>query len=60
MLQDIATLTGGKFLAEELGIQLPNITLADLGTAKRVVIDRETTTISRGWRNERSDRGPLQ
>ncbi len=32
MLQDIATLTGGKFLAEELGIQLPDITLADLGT----------------------------
>ncbi|WP_348266091.1 chaperonin GroEL [Edaphobacter paludis] len=45
MLQDVAILTGGKFLAEELGIKLPDITLADLGTAKRVVIDRETTTI---------------
>ncbi|MFI5072947.1 MAG: TCP-1/cpn60 chaperonin family protein, partial [Terriglobales bacterium] len=44
-LQDVAILTGGTFIAEELGIKLPDITLADLGTAKRVVIDRETTTI---------------
>lgn len=48
MLQDIAILTGGKFLAEELGIKLPDITLADLGAAKRVVIDRDTTTIIGG------------
>lgn len=45
ILQDVAILTGGTFIAEELGIKLPDITLADLGTAKRVVIDRETTTI---------------
>lgn len=48
ILEDIAILTGGKFLAEELGIKLTDITLADLGTAKRVIIDRETTTIIEG------------
>jgi len=48
MLQDIAIVTGGKFLAEELGIKLPDITSTDLGTAKRVIIDRETTTIIEG------------
>jgi len=45
MLQDIAILTGGKFFADELGIKISDITLADLGTAKRIEIDRETTTI---------------
>ena len=48
MLEDIAVLTGGKFLAEELGIKLENITLADMGSAKRVIIDRETTTLIEG------------
>ena len=48
MLEDVGILTGGKFLAEELGIKFQDITLADLGTAKRVVIDRETTTIIGG------------
>jgi|SRR5579883_340581 chaperonin GroEL len=48
MLEDIAILTGGKFFAEELGTRLENITLADMGSAKRVIIDRETTTIIEG------------
>ena len=48
ILQDIAILTGGKFLAEELGIKLQDITMADLGTAKRAIISRETTTIIEG------------
>jgi chaperonin GroEL len=47
-LQDIAILTGGKFLAEELGIKLQDVTMADLGTAKRAIISRETTTIIEG------------
>ncbi len=48
MLEDIATLTGGTMLAEELGIRLENVSLDDLGSAKRVIIDRETTTIVGG------------
>jgi chaperonin GroEL len=48
MLDDIAVLTDGKMLAEELGIRLENVPLDDLGTAKRVLIDRETTTIIGG------------
>lgn len=48
MLEDIATLTGGRLLAEELGVKLEDIKPEDLGTAKRVVIDRQTTTIIEG------------
>jgi chaperonin GroEL len=48
MLEDIAILTGGHLIAEELGIKLANVTLADLGRAKRVVIDKESTTIVGG------------
>jgi len=48
MLEDIAILTGGRVLAEELGVKLENVQLADLGAAKRIVIDRETTTIIGG------------
>lgn len=48
ILQDIATLTGGSVLAEELGLTLEHIKLSDLGRAKRVVMDRETTTIIEG------------
>lgn len=48
MLQDIAILTGGQLIAEELGIKLENITLEQLGKAKRVVIDKDTTTIVGG------------
>ena len=48
MMQDIAILTGGKVLAEELGLKIENWTLDDLGKAKRVVIDKDTTTIIGG------------
>jgi chaperonin GroEL len=48
MLEDIAILTGGKFISEDLGIKLENVELADLGRAKSVVIDKENTTIVEG------------
>jgi chaperonin GroEL len=48
MLDDIAILTGGRMLAEELGVKLENVGREDLGTAKRVVITRDTTTIIGG------------
>jgi chaperonin GroEL len=48
MLEDIAILTGGKVIAEELGIKLENISLQDLGRAKRIVIDKDNTTIVDG------------
>ena len=48
MLEDIAVLTGGKVASEEIGVKLENFTLADLGTAKRVHIDKDNTTIVDG------------
>jgi len=48
MLKDIAILTGGEVIAEEVGIKLENIRLEDLGKCKKVVIDKETTTIIEG------------
>jgi len=48
MLEDIAILTNGKMLSEDLGIKLENITMEDLGRAKRVVIDKENSTIVEG------------
>jgi chaperonin GroEL len=48
MCEDIAILTGGKFLSEDLGIKLENVTLDDLGKAKKVIIDKENTTIVEG------------
>jgi len=48
MMEDIAVLTGGKFITEDLGIKLESVTIADLGKAKRVVVDKENTTIIEG------------
>ncbi|MCR4287629.1 MAG: chaperonin GroEL, partial [Deltaproteobacteria bacterium] len=48
MLDDIAVLTGGKLIAEELGIKLESVDIKDLGKAKRIVIDKENTTIIDG------------
>src|SRR6516162_86537 len=48
MLEDIAILTGGKVIVEELGIKLENVTLQDLGRAKRIVVDKDNTTIIDG------------
>ena len=48
MLEDIAILTGGQVISEDLGIKLENVTLDMLGTAKEVVVDKENTTIVQG------------
>src|SRR2546421_5685345 len=48
MLKDIATLTGGQVIAEELGLKLENVTVSDLGRAKRVTIDKDNTTLVGG------------
>jgi chaperonin GroEL len=48
MLQDIAVLTGGNAITEDLGLKLENVTLADLGRAKRIVVDKDNTTIIEG------------
>ena len=48
MLEDIAILTGGKCFTEDLGVKLENITVADLGRAKHIVVDKENTTIVEG------------
>jgi chaperonin GroEL len=52
MLEDIATLTGGTVISEDLGIKLENVTLAMLGRAKRVTIDKDNTTIVDGAGNK--------
>ncbi len=49
MLRDIAILTGGRVISEDLGIKLENVRLEDLGRAKKVVIDKDTTTIIEGY-----------
>ena len=54
MLQDIAVLTGGMVVAEELGVQLENVELERLGRASRVIVDKDTTTTDR--RRRRADR----
>jgi chaperonin GroEL len=48
MLEDIAVLTGGQMISEDLGIKLENVTLKDMGTAKRITIDKDNTTIVDG------------
>ncbi len=48
MLEDIAILTGGRMIAEELGLKLENVTLKDLGRVKRVVVDKDNTTLIDG------------
>ncbi|MCD6561471.1 MAG: chaperonin GroEL [Deltaproteobacteria bacterium] len=54
MLEDIAILTGGRVISEDLGLKLENISLNDLGTAKTIVIDKDNTTIVDGG-GDRSD-----
>ncbi len=48
MLEDMAILTGGRLIAEELGLKLENVTLKDLGRVKKAVIDKDTTTLIEG------------
>ena len=57
ILQDIAILTGGKVLAEELGLKIENLKIDELGKAKRVIIDREKTTIVQGAGSKKAIEG---
>ena len=60
MLQDIATLTGGKAITEDLGIKLENIKLEDLGKAKKVVVDKDNTTIIDGAGSQKEIEGRIK
>ena len=60
MLEDIAILTGGKAITEDLGIKLENIKLEDLGKAKKITIDKDNTTIVEGGGATERHRGPRQ
>src|SRR5678816_3038078 len=60
MLEDISTLTGGKMIAEDLGIKLENITLADLGRAKRITVDKDNTTIIDGAGSQKDIQARVQ
>ena len=57
ILEDLAVLTGGKVITEDLGIKLENVTLDDLGTAKRVIVDKDSTTIVEGGGNQKEIQG---
>ncbi|HEV8169618.1 MAG TPA: chaperonin GroEL [Pyrinomonadaceae bacterium] len=57
ILEDLAILTGGKVITEDLGIKLENVTADDLGTAKRVIVDKETTTIVEGGGDSKAVQG---
>jgi chaperonin GroEL len=57
ILEDLATLTGGQVITEDLGIKLENVTVDDLGTAKRVIVDKETTTIVEGGGDPKAVQG---
>ena len=60
MLEDIAILTGGKAITEDLGIKLENIKLEDLGKAKKVTIDKDNTTIVEGAGAQKRHRRPRE
>ena len=60
MLEDIATLTGGKAITEDLGVKLENLKLEDLGKAKKITIDKDNTTIVEGGGHVGGHRGPRQ
>src|SRR5260370_33752507 len=59
-LEDIALLTGGKAITEDLGIKLENVNLEDLRRAKKVTIDKDKTTIVAGPRKATENKGRLQ
>jgi chaperonin GroEL len=60
MLQDIATLTGGQVISEEVGFKLENAVLSDLGQAKRIVVDKDNTTVVDGAGKEKDIQGRIQ
>ncbi len=59
MLKDIATLTGGQVIAEELGLKLENVTISDLGRAKRVTLDKDNTTVVDGAGDKEKIKGRI-
>jgi chaperonin GroEL len=60
MLQDIAVLTGGQVISEEVGFKLENAVVSDLGTAKRIVIDKDNTTLVDGAGDEDKIQGRIE
>ncbi|MET0554430.1 MAG: chaperonin GroEL [Vicinamibacteria bacterium] len=60
MLEDIATLTGGKPITEDLGVKLENVKLADLGTAKKITITKDATTIVEGGGDKKDIEGRVK
>ena len=60
MLEDIAVLTGGRAITEDLGIKLENLTLEDLGSAKKVTIDKDNTTIIEGAGDRKAIEGRVK
>lgn len=60
MLEDIAILTGGQVISEEMGLKLENVTLNDLGTAKRVSLDKDNTTIVDGGGSRKALEGRVK
>ena len=59
MLEDLAVLTNGRVISEDLGIKLENVTLNDMGTAKRVIIDKDNTTVIEGGGSKESIQGRI-
>jgi chaperonin GroEL len=57
ILEDLATLTGGRVITEDLGIKLENITVEDLGSAKRIIVDKENTTVVEGGGDRKAIQG---
>ena len=60
MLQDLAVMTGGQVISEELGLKLENVALKDLGSAKRVVVDKDNTTLVQGAGRKKEVEGRCQ
>ena len=60
MLEDIATLTGGKAITEDLGVKLENIKIEDLGKAKKITIDKDNTTIVEGGGDSKAIEGRVK
>ena len=60
MLQDISTLTGGKVVSEEIGFKLENVTTSDLGSANRITVDKDNTTIVKGAGSQADIQGRIQ
>jgi|UniRef100_A0A7C3UQ43 chaperonin GroEL len=60
MLEDIAILTGGRLISEDLGIKLENVQISDLGRAKKVVVDKDNTTIVEGQGSKKEIQGRIE